>query len=202
MRLLSLCLVAVCVAPAQEPSPSAEEIERQHLRQLLNLRRIYVDRLSTGVNAGQIRDMVITALQRTRLFVITEDESRADGYLRGSAEDLIFTDTRSSREGLHVRASGRASQREGSEGELVAGGVSLGETEDQFVRERKHEAIASLRLVDRGGDVLWSTTQESLGAKYKGSSADVAERIAKELQAAYVKAKKLVGHGSSLVQKE
>ena len=192
MRLLAILLSAACAAAAQAP-PSIEQIEREHLRQLLTLRRVYVDRLSTGPNAGQIRDMVIAALQRARLFIITEDESRADAYLRGSAEDLIFTDIHSSREGLNIRASGRTSRRDGSDSELVSGGVGVGETDDRYDRERKHEAIASLRLVDRGGDVLWSTTQESLGAKYKGSSADVAERIAKDLQAAYTRARKLAG---------
>jgi hypothetical protein len=38
-----------------------------------------------------------------------------------------------------------------------------------------------VRLVDREGDVLWATTQESKGAKYKGSSADVADKVVKEL---------------------
>ena len=33
-------------------------------------------------------------------------------------------------------------------------------------RARKHEAAAALRLVARDGDVLWSTTQESLGATF------------------------------------
>lgn len=31
------------------------------------------------------------------------------------------------------------------------------------------------------GDVVWSTTQESRGGKYKGAEADAAEKVAKEL---------------------
>lgn len=174
-------------------APAAEEIERQQARELLAVRRVYVDRLSGGQNSGALRDMIIAALQRTRLFVLTEDESRADAYLRGAAEDLVFSDVRSVREGLQVRASGSARRREGSESEGVSAGVSLGETDDRFTRERKHEAVAALRLVARNGDVLWSTTQESLGAKYKGSSADVAEKVAKELQRAVRQASGLSG---------
>lgn len=90
MRCLLLCLAAAMTwAQAPEPPLSAEQIEHQQLRQLLILRRVYVDRLSAGPDAGPLRDMVIAALQRARLFIITEDESQADGYLRGSVEDLV-----------------------------------------------------------------------------------------------------------------
>ncbi len=37
------------------------------------------------------------------------------------------------------------------------------------------------RLVSSGGDGVWSTTQESKGAKYKTASADVADKIVKQL---------------------
>lgn len=42
------------------------------------------------------------------------------------------------------------------------------------------ECIA-VRLVTPEGDVVWSTTQESRGAKYKSATADVADKIVKEL---------------------
>jgi len=196
MYLVLVCLLwAVAWAqttPPDPPAPSPDEIEHQQLRQLLGLRRVYVDRLSAAPD-NQLRDMVIAALHRARLFIVTEDENRADGYLRGSAEDLIFTDIQSSREGLQIRAAGGSSRRDRSETESASASVGVGETEDRYSRERKHEAIASLRLVARNGDVLWSTTQESLGAKYKGSSADVADKIAKDLAAAFKRARSLAG---------
>ena len=40
-----------------------------------------------------------------------------------------------------------------------------------------------MRLVNKDGDVIWSTTQESNGGKFKGASADVAEKITKQLVA-------------------
>ncbi|HYM10581.1 MAG TPA: hypothetical protein VEU62_07610, partial [Bryobacterales bacterium] len=180
-------------APAQPPEPAltAGQIEQQQLRELLTLRRVYVDRLSGGDTANEIRDMVIAALQRSRLFIVTEDEARADAYLRGSAEDLVFTDLHASRDGLNVRTQGRVSSRDRTQTDSFGTGLGIGENEDSYSRERKHEATASIRLVARNGDVLWSTTQESLGAKYKGSSADVAEKIGKELAAAYARARKL-----------
>ena len=135
--------------------------------------------------------MVIAALQRSRLFIVTEDEARADAYLRGSAEDLVFTEVRASREGINVRAGGRVRSKDRTEDDTISSTFGAGETDDRYSRERKHEALASLRLVSRDGDVLWSATTESLGAKFKGSSADVAEKITKELAAAYARARKL-----------
>jgi hypothetical protein len=44
-----------------------------------------------------------------------------------------------------------------------------------------NDARASVRLVNSDGDVIWTTTQESKGAKYKGASADVADKIVKQL---------------------
>lgn len=181
--------------PAEEALPSAAEIERQHSRQLLSLRRVYVDQLAGGETAKQIRDMIIAALERSRLFIVTEDEGKADAYLRGSGEDSIFTETRASREGINARVGGRASSgaansrsRYGSDS--VSATLGVGESDDFYSKERKHEARASVRLVARDGDVLWSSTQESQGAKYKGSAADVAEKIGRELADAYARARK------------
>jgi hypothetical protein len=39
--------------------------------------------------------------------------------------------------------------------------------------------------------VIWSTTQESLGAKFRGASNDVAEKITAKLKEDFERAKKL-----------
>jgi hypothetical protein len=51
--------------------------------------------------------------------------------------------------------------------------------------------VAAVRLVNKDGDVIWSTTQESLGAKFRGASSDVAEKITARLKEDFEKAKKL-----------
>lgn len=178
--------------------PSGDEIEQQHLRQLLGLRRVYVDQLAGGETAKQVRDMIIAALARSRLFIVTEDENKADAYLRGSGEDSTFTETRASREGINARVGGRAGNSQGRyNGDSVSATLGVGESDDFYSKERRHEARASVRLVARDGDVLWSSTQESLGAKYKGSAADVAEKISKELADAYARARKLASPQSA-----
>jgi hypothetical protein len=157
-------------------------------RRLLEVRRIYVDRLSGGDGADQIRDMIISSLHRTGLFVITENPDRADAFLRGSAEDLIYTDVYQSAEGIDARGAVAIGTPRTATGRYIGGrGVSAsagaGENESSRIQERKHEASAAVRLVDRDGDVLWSTIQESKGAKFRGASADVAEKITRQLVA-------------------
>jgi hypothetical protein len=167
---------------------SGETLEQDCLRQLLTVRRVYVDRLGGGETSGQMRDMIISSLQNARLFVLTEKEERADAVLRGSAEDLVFTDQHQSSDGISARAGFTAGRSSSS---LPGANFSVGQNESLRTAERKHEAIASVRLVNREGDIIWATTQESLGGKFRGSAADVAEKITKQLNDDFEKARKL-----------
>jgi hypothetical protein len=170
--------------------------------QLPKIKRVFVDRLTGGETAAQMRDLLITALQNSKLFVVTENQERADAFLRGAAEDLIYTDQFKSSENVSMR--GNSSDSEGvssdsryngasggnSSRSARSNGSSIGGGESSEVKERKHEALATVRLVNKDGDVLWSTTQESGGAKFHGASADVAEKIAKQLVAEFERARK------------
>ncbi len=152
-------------------------------REILSLRRVFVDQFN-GENAPQLRDMIISSLQRSGLFVITENADRADAVLRGSAEDLVFTDVFQSGESMNARVGvsagrGAASSRAGREFGSVQ--AAVGEQENTRIQERKHEASAAVRLVNRDGDVIWSTIQESQGAKFRSASADVADKITRQL---------------------
>jgi hypothetical protein len=179
MRLLAIALL--CLAAR------AGDVESDGLRQLLTVKRVYVDRLTGGETAGQMRDILIAALNGTKLFVITEKEDRADAVLRGAAEDLVFTEQHSSSDGInaHLGGGARSTSRTG-----VYGTAGAGDNESDRSTERRHEAIASVRLVNKDGDVIWSTTQESLGAKFRGASADVAEKITARLKEDFDRARK------------
>jgi len=189
VRRLILALLAGLACVALTP-------EEEMLAQLPGVKRVYVDRLSGGETAAQIRDMIISSLQKTGLFILTENAERADAFLRGSAEDLVFTDTFQSSEGINARTSlstssttpteSRSSERRG-----LYGSASVGQQESTRIAERKHEAVAAVRLVNKDGDVIWSTTQESTGAKFRGASADVAYKITRQLQQDYERAKRL-----------
>jgi hypothetical protein len=186
VRALLLLAAIAGTTAAQAPPPDGGE-------SLLGIRRIYVDKLSGGETAEQLRDMIISQLQRTGLFILTENQDRADAFLRGSGEDLIYTDTHQSSDSIDARTNITLGSPKTSSGRSTGRGISasagVGENESQRITERKHEAMAAVRLVNKDGDVIWSTIQESKGAKFRGSSADVAERITRQLLADYNRAK-------------
>lgn len=152
---------------------------------LSQVKRIYIDQLGGGKNSDQMRDMIITALQNSKLFVITENPERADAFLRGSADDKIYEEEHSSSDsiGLHANAGSSDGTHNYSSGASSSSSHGLGitDSESSHSKERRHETSASIRLVNADGDVLWSTTQESSGGKFRGAMADVADRIARQL---------------------
>ena len=184
MRAIIGLVFALSAAMGQEKPPSMEDAG-----QLLTVRRVFVDRLTGGETAAQMRDILINSLEGAKLFVITENQERADTVLRGAAEDLAFTETHSSSEGLNGRMNVGAG-RQSSSSRGAYGGVGVGETESEHSTDRRHEAIAAVRLVNKEGDVIWSTTEESLGAKFRGASADVAQKITSKLKDEFERARK------------
>jgi hypothetical protein len=159
------------------PSPGAS---------LLGIKRVYVDQLTGGPAANQIRDLLIASLQNAGNFTVTENEDNADAYLRGTASEDVYTETHSLDESIGGRASfsrGRAATgaTRSTARDTDGGGLSVSERESSRIQERKHDAMISVRLVRKDGDVVWSTTQESGGAKFKGANADAAAKVARQL---------------------
>jgi hypothetical protein len=186
---MSLLLCLLLFAPVdRRPLDSSAEAEAN--TQLIKVRRIYIDILTGGDAALKIRDLLMTSLQASKLFIITEDAEKADAILKGAGDDQVFTDSFQSSEGLnaHTQMGGAANGSTRSTGSRYIG-ITVGENESRHTQERKHEAIATVRLVSREGDVIWSATAESLGGKFLGASADVADKIAKRLVADYKAAK-------------
>jgi len=201
MTILTWILIAAAADSATSaiapPAIKTEApVEEAGLRQLLGIRRVFVDRLTGGETAAQMRDMLVSSLEGSKLFVITENQERADAFLRGAAEDLVFTDVHNTSEGINARTNlGTSRSQRGYYGignsDSVNGGLGVGENESSHIEERKHEAVAAVRLVNKDGDVIWSTTQESQGGKFHRASTDVADRITKKLIEDYERAKKL-----------
>ena len=196
MTILIWILIAAAAdrvsPPGITPVQQDSTIEENSLRQLLGVRRIYVDRLTGGETAAQMRDLLVSSLENAKLFVLTDNQERADAILRGGAEDLVFTDVHSSSEGINVRANvGTGRNARTTNSQSAYGGIGIGENESSRTQERKHEAVAAVRLVNKDGDVIWSTTQESQGGRFRRASTDVADRITKKLVEDYERAKKL-----------
>ncbi len=184
-RLFPLVAAVFVLAAAENPSP----LEDASLRHLLTIRRVYVDRLTGGETAAQMRDILISAVQGARLFIVTENQDNADAVMRGAAEDLVFTEVHTSSDSMNAHINAGSGTSRSTRGPYA--GLSAGESESEHSAERRHEAIASVRLVAKDGDVIWSTTQESLGAKFRGASVDVAEKITAKLKEDFDRARKL-----------
>lgn len=170
--LVIVSIVAAADSVAPPPPP-----------QILEIKRVFVDQLTGGAPASQMRDLLIASLQGSRLFVITEDEKNADAFLRGAADEDVFTENHVIDESITGRV-GMSRGRGGSSSrtrDTDSGSLAIGERESSRIQERRHEAMATVRLVMKNGDVVWSTTQESGGAKFRGAGADVASKIARQL---------------------
>jgi hypothetical protein len=194
MAWLTLTLAAA-VLPGRVLAQTPPSAALDNFPELLTVKRVFVDRLTGGETAAQMRDLLISSLQNSKLFVLTENAERADAFMRGAAEDLVFTDQFQTSEG--VRMSMGTGDSSGSTNSTRANGVTnsassrgsrrlnlgVSDSESTNIHERKHEAMATVRIVNKDGDVIWSTTQESTGAKFRGASADVADKITKQLVA-------------------
>lgn len=182
--LLSIVLTPVVLMAAGQ-SPYSKPPNGPTVTQLSQVRRIYVEPLSGSAAAQALRELIIASLNSTKLFVLTDNPDRADVTLKGAGDDKAFEDTFDTDKSLGGRTgagiyglAGRSTRSVGGGG---YGAESTTERESHRIKERKHEAYATVRLCNNVGDVIWSTTQESLGAKFRGASADVATKIARQL---------------------
>ena len=117
--------------------------------------------------------MVVDAIRSTKRFIVTENKDKADLFLKGTALEKTSQELHAL--GSAVTVAGASANRH------AASAHQASTADSQTNTETINDARASVRLVSKDGDVVWSTTQESTGAKYKGSTADVAGKIVKQL---------------------
>lgn len=176
---------------ASEPAQS--RIDPEIAEKLLKVRRIYVDSFGEDTISDQLKAMVINALTESKRFIITENKDRADAVLRGTGLEKTAQELHAISEGTAVSSAhggesgsvnGTVSNGTGTisgshHGGFFASGASTADS--QASTETVNDARLAVRLVSTDGDVIWATTKESKGAKYKGASADVADQVVKQL---------------------
>src|ERR1039458_2537703 len=142
LAVLILAAAAAAQQSSQQPAPvvappASAMVEENGLRQLLTVRRVYVDRLTGGETAAQMRDILISALEGSKLFVLTENQERADTTLHGAAEDLVFTDTHSSNDSINARANvGTGRSSSSSRGSGSSAGLGENEIRREECKQR------------------------------------------------------------------
>lgn len=160
---------------------------------LLTITRIYVDDFGSDATAKQIQAMVVNSITESKRFIITENKEKADAILKGTALEKTSQEFHSLNDSAAVASShgshhgevsgsfvnGTGSVSGSSHGYHAANAVAADDSTTST--ETINDARVAVRLVAADGDVIWSTTKESRGAKYKGASADVADKVVKQL---------------------
>lgn len=191
---LSFCLAvtgeAQSPAANTDPTPVVSPVATPLQAELLSVKRIYVAQLTGGLQADALRELLISSLNATKLFILTDNPERADAVLKGAADDHAFENTFDMQDGISGRVGSGGGSSSFTKSSGSYGGISIGDHEARHIRERKHEAYAAVRLCGRDGDVLWATTQESQGGKFRGASADVAGKVARDLTFALERARR------------
>jgi curli biogenesis system outer membrane secretion channel CsgG len=201
-------LAAVLLATAmlsQSPSPPAtKEVATQAVPTankdpdtdpgaLLKVKRIYVDSFGDDLISRELQSMIVSSLVATKRFKVTENRERADAILKGVALEKTSQELHAYSEstavgtaggGSHGEVSGSVVNGNGSISGSSSGGFAahhMGTSDSSVHTETINEARVAVRLVNSDGDVIWTSTQESKGAKYKGASADVADKCVSQL---------------------
>jgi len=180
--------------PSKVPPPSGGATEEADIGlKLLKVRRIFVESFGDDTTSKQLQAMVINSLSESKRFIVTENKERADAVLKGSALEKTSQELHAIGEGTAAAVaagthsgsiSGSVSNGTGSISGSQHGGFgskAMAIEDSQASTETINDARIAVRLVDSDGDVIWTTTQESKGAKYKGATADVADKIVKQL---------------------
>jgi hypothetical protein len=188
--------------PAQQPQTDATPVAKTNSLEantsalnakLLGVARIYIDDFGSDPVAKQIQAMVVNSISESKRFIITENKDKADAILKGTALEKTSQEFHA----LNDKAAA-ATSHGGHSGEVNgtfingSGSVSgsshgyhsssaIAADDSTASTETINDARVAVRLVAADGDVIWSTTQESRGAKYKGASADVADKVVKQL---------------------
>jgi hypothetical protein len=172
-RMLALLttLVLAPIAAVQQAQPpqatpaAAPALDPEIANKLLSLRRICVEISGDDKTSKQLEAMVINALNESKKFIITENCAKADAKLKGVATEQVHQEAHSASESVGVGTQGATANM----------------SDSSHATETIFDVHLAVRLVAQDGDVIWSTTQESNGAKYKGAGPDAADKVVKHL---------------------
>jgi hypothetical protein len=198
LAVVGLMMLGACVAqttPATTPTQTQikSQVQTELTQKLLQAKRIYIENFGDDSVSKTIQAMVADAIGASKRFIVTENKEKADLVLKGASIEKTSQETHGLASATTVAgaAGGHSSTVSGTatsaganvSGQSHGGFVArhLGIEDAQTSTETVNDARISVRLVSPDGDVVWSTTQESKGAKYKGATADVADKVVKQL---------------------
>lgn len=166
--------------PTTQVEPKAA-VDTDAPNALLKVKRIYVDSFGDDAISKELQSMIITALVNSKRFKVTENKERADAILKGVALEKTSQELHAYGEGTSVGAASGGGHADTTSAHAGFIAKHMGISDSSVHTETINEARVAIRLVSPDGDVIWTSTQESKGAKYKSSSADVADQCVKDL---------------------
>jgi hypothetical protein len=196
LKVLAIALWSVlgfCQQAVSPPQAPAQSIEAELNARLLKARRIFIDNFGDDAISKSLHAIVIDAIRSSKRFIVTENREKADLILRGTAIEKTSqemhalgsaTSVAGAAGGGSSEISGSATRNSGSISGSSRGGFRAGAAkidDSQASIETVNDARLAVRLISPDGDVVWSTSQESRGAKYKGATADAADKVVKQI---------------------
>jgi hypothetical protein len=186
---VQMCIAQTGQDPKTAQSKIQSQVDAELASKLLNAKRIYVENFGDDTINKTLQAMVVDAFRTSKRFIITENKDKGDLILKGAALEKTSQEAHALGSSTAVGgAAGSGSSSVSGAGGVVSGSSSggfvarhLGIADSQASIETVNDARVAVRLVSPDGDVVWSTTQESKGAKYKGATADVADKVVKQL---------------------
>lgn len=178
-------LLSQNTSPATNSGTAASSETESDSTALLKVKRIYVDSFGDDAISKELQSMIVSSLVSSKRFKVTENRERADAVLKGTATEKTSQEVHAYGDSTNVggAAGGSHGEVSGRWGSSSGGFVAhhMGISDSSVNTETLNDARVAIRLVNSDGDVIWTTTQESKGAKYKGATADAAEKCVKKL---------------------
>jgi hypothetical protein len=168
---------------------ATSQLDTELTDKLLKAKRVYLDSFGDDAINKALQAMVLDALRASKRFIVTENKEKADLIMKGAALEKTTLESHAlgSATSVASAAGGHSASISGTAGSISgssSGGFvaqHMGITDSQASVETINDARVAVRLVSNDGDVVWSTTQESKGGKYKGAMADAADKIVRQL---------------------
>jgi hypothetical protein len=169
---LSFALVALVLGAGAQAKVETKPPEEPSVNpRLAQVKRICVQRFGEDAIGSQAQETIIAKLFESKRFTLTEKCDTADFLLKGFVTERTEVSSRSESEGVSFGKHASTSTREGS----GSGSVQGSGHESLSSSETKQQAVITMRLVDKEGEILWAVSMESKGGLAKGAVGDAAD---------------------------
>jgi hypothetical protein len=186
---LAACLLLAVSIHAQDAKAPAKSEGPEVNPRLADVKRVCVQGFGGDALGYQAQETLIAKLFEAKKFSITENCEKADFVLKGSVVERAETLQRSESEGIGF---GQGASGSSSSSSSIGGARSSSSTSGSArISANTHEALSSsetkqsaaltLRIVDRDGEVIWATSQETGEGKAKSAVGLAAEMAVRRL---------------------